>query len=68
MTDRLPTVLPLDPERTTLASLRSPIETWNNDGMLRRTALFQERGAARWVSWRASRDSLGARRGAAFRV
>eukprot|EP00629_Pelagomonadales_sp_RCC1024_P012459 CAMPEP_0119273938 /NCGR_PEP_ID=MMETSP1329-20130426/11167_1 /TAXON_ID=114041 /ORGANISM="Genus nov. species nov., Strain RCC1024" /LENGTH=202 /DNA_ID=CAMNT_0007274199 /DNA_START=169 /DNA_END=774 /DNA_ORIENTATION=- len=42
MSDRLPTVLPLDPERTTFASLRSPIETWNNDGMLRRTALFQE--------------------------
>ena len=42
LTPRLPVTLPFEPERTTLARLRIPIEVVNVDDMLRRTSLFQE--------------------------
>lgn len=42
LSSRLSTVIPFEPERTTLARLRVPIEVMNDNGMNRRTSLFQE--------------------------
>ncbi|KAJ1461910.1 hypothetical protein M885DRAFT_507102 [Pelagophyceae sp. CCMP2097] len=42
LSERLQTIIPFDPDRTTLERLRIPIEVENHQGMNRRTSLFQE--------------------------